>query len=97
MGLKAKLTGSKQKAILRSKVREGTFDKLRVSGEKYRRFFELESDAAIRDITVRTRAEEAMRERERRMAQVIEFLPDAAFVIDMQGKVTAWNRAMESH
>jgi len=29
------------------------------------------------------------------MAAIIEFLPDATFVIDLQGKVIAWNRAME--
>jgi len=26
---------------------------------------------------------------------VIDFLPDATFVIDREGTVTAWNRAME--
>ncbi|MDD1718941.1 MAG: PAS domain S-box protein, partial [Methanoregulaceae archaeon] len=28
-------------------------------------------------------------------AQIIDFLPDATFVIDAAGKVIAWNRAME--
>ncbi len=27
--------------------------------------------------------------------QIIDFLPDATFVIDRQGKVIVWNRAME--
>jgi PAS domain S-box-containing protein len=47
------------------------------------------------DITERKRAEEALKESERRLADVIEFLPDATFVIDREGKVTAWNRAIE--
>jgi two-component system, cell cycle sensor histidine kinase and response regulator CckA len=51
---------------------------------------------ACEDITDQKRAEEALRESERRMSQIIEFLPDAAFVIDNQGKVTAWNKVMES-
>lgn len=31
----------------------------------------------------------------RRLYEIIEFLPDATFVIDNQGKVVAWNQAME--
>lgn len=27
--------------------------------------------------------------------EIINFLPDATFVIDLDGKVIAWNRAME--
>jgi PAS domain-containing protein len=29
------------------------------------------------------------------LLQFIEFLPDAAFVIDREGKVIAWNHAIE--
>ncbi len=49
----------------------------------------------IRDITVRRLAEEALKESERRLADIIDFLPDATLVIDRQGKVIAWNRAIE--
>jgi len=38
---------------------------------------------------------ETAQESQRRMADIIEFLPDAALVIDHEGKVMAWNRAME--
>ena len=34
-------------------------------------------------------------ENERRLADIIDFLPDATFVIDESGHVIAWNRAME--
>lgn len=33
---------------------------------------------------------------ERRTAQIIDFLPDPTFVIDREGRVIAWNRAMET-
>ncbi len=32
---------------------------------------------------------------ERRLADIIDFLPDATFAIDLEGKVIAWNRAAE--
>jgi PAS domain S-box-containing protein len=37
----------------------------------------------------------ALRESERRLANIIDFLPDATFVIDKEGRVIAWNRAIE--
>ncbi len=48
-----------------------------------------------KDITKRKQAEEALRESERRLADIIDFLPDATLAIDRQGKVIAWNHAME--
>jgi two-component system, cell cycle sensor histidine kinase and response regulator CckA len=36
-----------------------------------------------------------LRESEARLSQIIDFLPDATFAIDLGGKVIAWNRAME--
>lgn len=50
---------------------------------------------SIRDTTQRIDAEEAQRDSERRLADIINFLPDATFVIDKTGKVIAWNRAIE--
>lgn len=48
-----------------------------------------------RDITERKKAEEKMRAANQQLLNVIEFLPDATFVIDREGKVIAWNRAIE--
>ncbi|WP_337972277.1 histidine kinase dimerization/phosphoacceptor domain -containing protein [Methanobacterium petrolearium] len=50
---------------------------------------------ASQDITEQKRAEEALAESERRMAEIINFLPDATFAIDDNGKVISWNRAIE--
>jgi PAS domain S-box-containing protein len=38
---------------------------------------------------------EAGQESQRRMADIIDFLPDSTLVVDRDGKVIAWNRAME--
>ena len=46
-------------------------------------------------VIVARKAEEALRESERRLANIIDFLPDATFAIDHDGKVIAWNRAIE--
>ena len=51
--------------------------------------------SVIRDITERKQAEEKLREAHRRLDEIIEFLPDATFVIDADSKVIAWNRAIE--
>ena len=47
------------------------------------------------DVTQRKKVEEALRESERRLADIIDFLPDATLAIDREGRVIAWNRAME--
>lgn len=49
----------------------------------------------IRDITDRKQAELEMEQTRARLGQIINFLPDATFVIDDKGSVIAWNRAME--
>jgi diguanylate cyclase (GGDEF)-like protein/PAS domain S-box-containing protein len=48
-----------------------------------------------RDITERKRAEEMARESHRRLSDIINFLPDATFAVDLEGSVIAWNLAIE--
>lgn len=50
---------------------------------------------ACTDISERKSAEKAVKDSEQQLAQIINFLPDATFVIDTEGKVVAWNRAIE--
>lgn len=48
-----------------------------------------------RDISERKQAEDHLEESRRQQEMVIELLPDATFVIDHQGKVIIWNKAIE--
>ena len=49
----------------------------------------------IVDVTSRMQAEKALRESEKQQTYIIDFLPDATFAIDREGKIIAWNRAIE--
>ena len=50
----------------------------------------------LRDVTDRKEAEEALRIAHQRVLDIVEFLPDATFVIDHERKVVAWNKAIEA-
>ena len=56
----------------------------------------LQYQGLIRDISEAKRAQEALKASQERLSQIISFLPDATFVIDLEGKVIAWNRAIEA-
>jgi two-component system, cell cycle sensor histidine kinase and response regulator CckA len=51
---------------------------------------------SIRDITEYKEAEQALKESRQQLADIINFLPDATLVIDKDGRIIAWNRAMEA-
>jgi two-component system sensor histidine kinase/response regulator len=51
--------------------------------------------ASVRDVTERKKAEDAIKNSEQRLAQIIDFLPDPTWVINNEGKVVTWNRALE--
>jgi PAS domain S-box-containing protein len=50
----------------------------------------------IKRVVKRRQAREAIKNSERRLSDLINFLPDPTFAIDLEGKVTAWNKAMET-
>jgi PAS domain S-box-containing protein len=50
----------------------------------------------VRDITDRKLAEQDAEQNRRKLSEIIDFLPDATFVIDTEGVVIAWNKAMET-
>lgn len=49
----------------------------------------------VLDITERKTAEEATRNAYQQLLDIVEFLPDATFVVDKDKRVIAWNRAIE--
>jgi PAS domain S-box-containing protein len=49
----------------------------------------------ITEVTERKRAEDELRLARQQLLDIIDFLPDATFVIDRDRRVIAWNRAME--
>ncbi len=48
-----------------------------------------------RDISERKRVQEALHSSHQQLLDIIEFLPDATLVVDGEGRVIAWNRAIE--
>jgi PAS domain S-box-containing protein len=48
------------------------------------------------EIVERKQIEYALKDSERRLADIINFLPDATFVVNREGRVIAWNKAIES-
>ena len=48
-----------------------------------------------KEIDERVKVEESLQDSKRRLTDIINFLPDATFVIDQKGRVIAWNKAME--
>ena len=53
------------------------------------------SQTIYRDITERKHAEEALRESQQQYLNIIDFFPDAVFVVDNDKRVIVWNKAME--
>lgn len=46
------------------------------------------------DITEQKMAEDALKEADQRISDIINFFPDASFTIDADGRVISWNRAI---
>ena len=56
----------------------------------------VEYQSVGRDITEQKQIEEALRNSEQILAGIIEHLPDPTLVINVNGEVIAWNRALEA-
>ncbi len=50
----------------------------------------------LEDISDRQKAARELKESQQRLADIIDFLPDATLAIDLEGKVLIWNRAVEA-
>lgn len=49
----------------------------------------------LNDITESRQTLEALVDSEQRLSDILDFLPDATFIIDCEGRVIAWNKAIE--
>ena len=58
-------------------------------------YYGMKAWGIVQEEKKRTAAEEELRESERRLADIINFLPDAILAIDRDGKIMAWNKAIE--
>jgi len=86
-------TGRGREEIAIQALNEGADFYLQKGGDPISQFTELAYK--IRQAVSRRSAELALKESEKRLSDIINFLPDATFAIDLSGKVIAWNRAME--
>lgn len=66
---------------------------LQKGGDPVSQFIELKNklEKAVKEHQVKI----ALKNSERRLADIIDFLPDATFAIDREGKVILWNKAIE--
>ena len=87
-------TGKSQEQVVIEALNNGADFFLQKGGDPKTRFAELEN--MIKQAISRRNAEEGLRESIRRLYDIINFIPDATFAVDREGKVVAWNRAIET-
>jgi len=86
-------TGRGREEVVIEAINNGVDFYLQKGGDPKAQFAELAHK--VRQAVTRRRAEIALSDSEQRLADIINFLPDATFAIDTWGVIIAWNRAME--
>jgi PAS domain S-box-containing protein len=86
-------TGRGREEVVIEALNSGADFYLQKGGEPRSQFAELSHK--IQMAVARKRTEKRAKDTERRLYDIINFLPDATFAIDNAGTVIAWNRAME--
>ena len=86
-------TGRGREEVVIEAINSGADFYLQKGGLPRAQFTELAHK--IRIAIERREAIDAVRDSERRLTEIINFLPDATFAIDTKGRVIAWNRALE--
>jgi PAS domain S-box-containing protein len=86
-------TGRGREEVVIEALNSGADSYLQKGGEPESQYAEL--GHRIKLLVRRHQAEEAVKESERRLSDIINFLPDATFAIDTGGHVIAWNKAIE--
>lgn len=86
-------TGRGREEVVIEAINNGADFYLQKGGDPEAQFAELAHK--IRQAVSRRKAELLRTESEKRLLDIINFLPDATFAIDNSGHVISWNRAME--
>ncbi|MBN1195681.1 MAG: PAS domain S-box protein [Methanomicrobiaceae archaeon] len=86
-------TGRGREEVVIEAINSGADFYIQKGGDPKSQFAEL--GHKIRQAVKRSRAERSRIESEKRLADIIDFLPDATFAIDRDGIIIAWNRAIE--
>jgi PAS domain S-box-containing protein len=87
-------TGRGREEIVIEALNSGADFYLQKGGEHKSQFVELEHK--IKNAIDRKRTHDNLRESEQRMADIINFLPDATFAVNLENKVIAWNKTIEA-
>lgn len=86
-------TGRGREEVVIDAVNNGVDFYLQKGGDPRVQFVELMHK--VRQAVDKRQAEHDLFESEKRLTDIINFLPDATFAIDREGSVIAWNRAIE--
>jgi len=86
-------TGRGREEVAIQALNEGADFYLQKGGDPKSQFVELSN--TVRYAVSRRQSEERLKESEKRLYDIIQFLPDATFAIDSSGVVIAWNHAIE--
>jgi len=86
-------TGKGREEVVIAAINNGADSYIQKGGDPTAQFAEL--GYKTRMAVERHNAEDALRNSEQRLADIINFLPDATFVINTDGIVIAWNHAIE--
>ncbi|OPY37421.1 MAG: aerobic respiration control sensor protein ArcB [Methanoregula sp. PtaU1.Bin051] len=86
-------TGKGREEIAIDALNNGADFYLQKGGQTKSQYAELEH--AVIHVIDRKQAREELNQSRQQMADLINFLPDATFAIDLEGRVIAWNHAME--
>ncbi len=86
-------TGRGREEVVIEAINNGVDFYLQKGGDPKAQFAELAHK--IRQAIARRHAELLLSESEKRLADIINFLPDATFAVDEKGRVITWNRSIE--
>jgi len=86
-------TGRGREEIVIEAINNGADFYVQKGGDPEVQFAELAHK--IRQAVRRKQAERSLHDSERRLADIIDFLPDAMIAVDRSGRVIAWNRVTE--